>query len=144
MKNFLYVSTTWLVSNILHPFVFIGSCHLIYGSTPSDLFFPVLIFGFLFSIPAYILCLIAFKMVRLAECSIVLKLWSWLVSLALCISGGAVFINLVFGGFTQNIDDLLLLTAPAILSAWLATLFRYKQFVSLFNTQHENRYYHQH
>lgn len=133
MDNLKHVTNTWLLAQALHPGVFYSSLIVYKDSWEFDpgIIVFLIVFGFLFSICSYVLCIFSFKLVRWTELPIHWKFCLWFLLVAMCVPSG---IEISFALLFQDGDflfgDAWQLIVPGIIAALLAVLLRYRQFFS--------------
>lgn len=130
MEGFKHVSNTWLVAQIINPFI-IWISIMSFGCELIDVSFAllVLVFGFLFSVPGYLLCILLFKLISGLNFSIRLKFFIWLLAMTACIIAGVFIICIVFFN-AISFRDFEPFVGFGIASAILAACIRFKQFAS--------------
>lgn len=143
MDKFRYVTRPWLWANIIHPFAFLAGYGFLQNEFIGQFFFPILLCGFVFSVPAYVFCLICIRCVQLIRTNTFLRFCFWLALLLFCISTSAVLISIAVDCSKNGVTDWFVLSLPGTLSALLSTLSRYTQFKNLFQRGYENRIDHQ-
>ena len=127
MKSLLHVTSTWMLAQLIHPVLFLNFVSLIDGDPSLVPLARISLYSFIFSIPAYWLCLFFFRPIRLMQLPELAKvvLWKGLTALSIVISlflVCAVFFSLEF------FPTILFFAIPAIASSWFAILVRYQQF----------------
>jgi hypothetical protein len=137
MESFKHVSNTWLVAQLLYPFIFYGLI-MIVGWEWADLSYaPLLVVcSFLFSLGGYVLCIFSFNVLWRIKLPIRQKFFLWMITMMVCILVGVYFVGLLF--FEAGIFvEMLILVVPGLVAAILAACIRFKQFVSTVNYLNE-------
>lgn len=144
MKTFLHVLYTWLLANILHPFVWIIAERIMYGNSSGDFSTPIfLIFwvSFLFSIPAIFIAWAGSIAILNANYSGIEKLFLWYLA---AISATAIdFKMVVYVFFGENLAiNNFKIVLPALIATFLSISIRYKYFLQLNNIFNSNKLIH--
>ncbi|MGN6294926.1 MAG: hypothetical protein ACTHMV_19405 [Chitinophagaceae bacterium] len=136
----LHSFNTWLVANLIHPFLilimdlidpafFYDMDFLAEPSLLSMIFF----FSFILSLPGLLLAYACLRIIVPAPHSYQVKLVIWALAAPGIIAFGAMVAMIIFGDFNPGG---LIVCMPAMLSAMLSVLIRYQQFKRLI-VQHE-------
>jgi len=135
MKTFSHVSNTWLLAQIFHPLMFVITA-IITGEESDIGSFAIiaLIFGFIFSLPAYLLCMVFFQPVMQMDHHHLVRLFAWILVVILCIVIGFLFVCITIFDVELFIQEFSL-AVPGCLAALLAILCRYRQFINFGNLQ---------
>jgi hypothetical protein len=123
MRKLSYLFATWLMAQLLFPVCFYTYMGIKdepwdAGDLPS-----VLLFGFLFSLPALLLCLLFLPLLGRLKGPDWLRVALWLLLLAVSIESGLYFLVLKLGG-PGGFFHVYELGFPAILAAWISVLVR--------------------
>lgn len=130
MKSVKHVTNTWLVALHLFPLLFLFYDVFSSGGTEVYLLLPLAFFGMLFSLPAFLLCLLFITLVLHAPLTATAKLWVWVLAVSIAIIMGAVLMSLLF--FDSGIvQELMPFIACALLAALLSILLRLRSFFHL-------------
>ncbi len=131
MKTFKHVSYTWLLAQLFHPFIWMMAGLITGGHVEEDILILLVVFGIIFSLPGYLLCIVFFKEVAKMNYIRFVKLLVWCLVTVACIVTGFLFLcvslfetRLFMGEFR--------IVIPGSIAAVLAILCRYRQFI-LFN-----------
>jgi hypothetical protein len=122
MGRFKYVTVTWAVTQLVHPL-----CFSLFEGVGPDAWPAILFFGFLFSLPGYLLCVISLNLINMISTSETLKFCIWIVVLVCCITFG----TYLGCGFLFDFDvskEIIPLAAPATISAVIVVLVRHQSF----------------
>lgn len=132
-----HVTNTWLFANGLHPVLFCLYQVVREGNTEIGIFPSVFMLGLLFSLPAFIFCLIAFQAIKRLRLNLVFSFVLWLLA------GTASFI--ITAGFAKAYFDWdsgsLVSFMPALFASVIAALLRFPLFeiaITFKQTDHEN------
>jgi hypothetical protein len=129
MKTFNHVSNTWLVAVFFFPFLFLGYDLLTSGNATPELLLPLFLFGTIFSLPSYFLCLLLFRTVMQSPFTLQARLLLWMVVILLCICADMLLIALLFFHLTLP-AEMLGMAAAAGLAALLSVMIRMPQFLN--------------
>lgn len=94
----------------------------------EELLILFVVFGFIFSLPAYLLCIVFFEPVAKMNELCLVKLLVWCLVTVACIATGFLFICVILWGTRFFIEELWLVV-PGSIAAILAILCRYRQFI---------------
>jgi hypothetical protein len=134
MNTFKHVSNTWLLAQLFHPLVFMIALMLAGERAGMDIFFILLGAGFIFSLPAYLLCLAFFGSVMNLPYDYSVKLFVWCLVSVACVITGFFLICLAFMDVRAFLEVLVFLI-PGCIAAVIAVLIRHKQFRNFTNPQ---------
>lgn len=127
----LHVLYTWLLAQAIHLFLmrlFDLNNIARWGTEDTELAFVV----FIFTMPAFLLCLLVMKPIAVLRFSPVIRFSVWLFAALFSVPLTVFLIGLLVGASGKFIN-LLTLLIPGCLSAMLSILIRYKQFFRLIN-----------
>ena len=134
MKTIKHVTYTWLISQVFHPLIFMIGV-VITGSEPNSIALLVsIVFGFICSLPAYLLCLAFFQPVIQSGQPYVTRLVVWCFVVVVCIIAGFLLICVILFDMELFIQEFYL-AIPGCIAAVLAILCRYAQFINFRNLQ---------
>ena len=131
---FVYTFYTWLLANIIHPVFLIGYVGVLHRQLDfanfGEQYFLILFLSVILSFPAFLLGWIVLSLIRFTNFTITIKFLAWLfiVPFLIVLSLWSMTKPYTNGFFDA---ELLMITIPAILSAWTSSAFRYKQFQKL-------------
>ncbi len=140
MKSFVYVSNTWLLAVLLHPFIFLFGTILFGGEMPDEILFVIAVLGFFFSLPAYFLCIVCLPGVLSMKANIVFQFLSWLFAISTCVFVCDILLSLLFGSSLDVLKETIVLSLPGLIAAWISAVIRFNQFKNLFTENHEAEY----
>ena len=132
---FLHVFYSWLIAQVFHPVLFVVSLWLLGGwfpVNPEDVFFFILI-SMLVSLPSLFAGWLFIGPIIHSNYTIAAKFFMWLASTAVLVILTLWIIILVLDG-GRHLESLLAGT-PGILSVWVASIIRLKQFQKLDTTK---------
>jgi len=129
MESFKHVSNTWLLAQLIHPFIFYGFMAIADGWTDFTYIVLLVVFSFLFSLGGYVLCIFSFHLISRINLSISQKFFFWLVAMMLCIGAG-LYLTCVLLFESQLFMEIIFLIVPGMIAAVIAACIRFKQFVS--------------
>ena len=127
-KTFINVTNTWAVAQLIHPALLM----IYFGTVEKELDGMILvaglIFGFFFSLPAYLLCLAFFNPV--IECTLTkeARLWIWIFTTISCIVLGFLIITTLLFDIEMFIE-VVRFVIPGCISAIIAIVIRHHQFM---------------
>ena len=131
MNPIKHVVNSWLLANVLHPFLFCGQVLILQGNVDLGLFPVVFFLGLLFSLPALLFCSTYIYSIRRLELGMPISFTLWillgLVSFLLCSW-------LVKGYFDIKPEDMTGFI-PALLSSAISVLLRMPQFEDLLTSK---------
>ena len=128
MKTFKHVSYTWLLAHIFHPLIWIVTGAIMGSHMEEDILILVLVVGFVWSVPAYLLCLVFFGQVAKMDYPCFVKLLVWCLVAVACIGMDFLFVCVVFWE-TGSFVEMYWLVIPGSIAAVLAIFCRYQQFI---------------
>lgn len=134
MKTFKHVSYTWLLAQFFHPLIWMMAGLITEGQMEEDILILFIVFGFVFSLPGYLLCIVFFKEVAKMNYIRFVKLLVWCLVTVACIVAGFLFICVSFFE-TRLFMGEFRLVIPGSIAAVLAILCRYRQFIHFNNLQ---------
>jgi hypothetical protein len=134
MKTFKHVSYTWLLAQLFHPLIWMMAGLITGGQVEEDILILLVVFGFVFSLPGYLLCIVFFKEVAKMNYIRFVKLLVWCLVTVACIATGFLFICVSFFE-TRLFMGEFRLVIPGSIAAVLAILCRYQQFIHFDNLQ---------
>jgi hypothetical protein len=126
-----HVINTWLLANVLHPFVFCGQVLIMQGGVDVGLFPVVFFMGMLFSLPALLFCSTFIYSVRRLSLGMSISFTLWVL---LGLVGFLLCSWLVKGYFDIKPEDMTGFI-PALLSSAIAVMLRLPQFETLLTTK---------
>jgi hypothetical protein len=138
MKFSTYITTTWLLANLIHPIVY-----RIYFGLPFNWHLPVEMvefwfWGTFFSLPGYLFGCLIFLTIRNLPVPVVMKLLVLIISAAIGIVLSVWILSFVISA-RSRLSFFLELSIPSMISAVLSILIRYKQFIqSMSSETYEN------
>jgi hypothetical protein len=127
MNTFKHVSNTWLLAQLVHPLVFIAGLMPVGGIVDVYMFFVLYILGFIFSLPAYLLCLAFFGSILQMPYDPLVKLFIWCLASVACVITGFFLICLAFLDVRAFMEGFVFII-PGCVATVIAVLLRYKQF----------------
>jgi len=140
MKTFRHVLNTWLLANLLHPFLF-AFYLMIKGDEFAAASIPVLfIAGPVLAIPSLLLSLTFLNWLYKTHQHTLIKQTIWMVLVPIALLCNYILVLFLFdleASFFRDIEFLM----PALASAWIAILLRTYQLQDLFIdkiAEHEN------
>jgi hypothetical protein len=136
MKTFKHITYTWLLAQVFHPFIFMITVSDFRGD--FEALWLLLLFGFLFSVPGYVFCLLLFYVVIKIKTTIPIRFIIWILTAVLCVIAGVFFI--VFVDSKSFFFEAFAIVIPGCIAAVLSILCRYGYFVKLCNSEKENEY----
>ncbi len=129
MSRFAAVTLTWILSQLLHPLAWIW----VWKEAWFDAWLGIMAISFIFSLPSYLLCLLAYPLIENWKAGAVARTIGWLVLSQVCIVAGS-FLSFLFIGYGIFFLEL---TYPAHLAAAIAVvvlapfLFRKRKAVAI-------------
>ncbi|ANE52520.1 hypothetical protein [Flavisolibacter tropicus] len=140
MNTFKHVLNTWLLSHLLHPFVFLFFKNWISSYITWDDVVILAVVSIIISIPALLLGWFFLSFLNFNSDIPFVKqgLWLFLTALAIILN---LLIILIIVGAPEEISEGFIFLIPAIVSSWIAILIRTQQFQYLFtskSTDNEN------
>jgi hypothetical protein len=143
MKIFLHVLYTWLLANVIHPFVFVIAEMIMYGNNDIDpfIFFLIFFISILFSIPALLIVWLGSIEILKTNYSGLEKLFLWYL-LAITVTF-VDFVLIISCIFRENLSfNDLGIVLPALVATFLSISIRYKYFLQLNNIFNSNKLIH--
>lgn len=134
MSTFKHVLNTWLLSHLLHPFVFLFCKNWISSYITWEDVAILSVVSIIISIPALLLGWLFLNVLRFNSDIPFVKLGLWLFLTALVIILNLLVI-LILVGVPGEISGGFIYLIPAIISSWIAILIRTNQFQHLFTIQ---------
>jgi len=139
MKFSKYITTTWLLANLIHPFVYkLYFLSAYRWNLPVELL-QFWFWGTFFSLPAYLFGCIIFLTVGKLPVPVALKLLVLIISAGVGVVLSVWLLSFVVSA-PNRLSFFLQLSIPSIISAVLAIIFRYKQFVYSMNSETYENY----
>lgn len=134
MKTFKHVSYTWLLAQLFHPLIWMMAGAIMGSQMEEDVLILFTVIGCVWSVPAYLLCLVFFSQVAKMNDPGFVKLLVWCLVAVACIGIDFLFVCVVFLG-TRLFMEMFWLVIPGSVAAVLAILCRYQQFIHFNNRQ---------
>jgi hypothetical protein len=129
--SFKHVTNTWLVAQLIHPFMFYGFIVIIGWDWIDFSYVPLLLFfGFFFSLGGYMFCALLFQLICLIRLSIGQKFFLWIITMMISIMAGAYLTCLLLFN-SKTFFEIILLIVPGLLAAVIAASIWFKQFFSV-------------
>lgn len=133
-----HFTVTWLLANLLHPFimwVYFGGSG--FSSAPElfGIVFMIIVYSFIFSIPSLFLSYLAGYLISLMPLEKNMQYLVWLVTAPAIAFVNFLLITALLSG-KINFEEIGF-SVPAMIAVIIAVLFRFKQFVHL-NNKHKN------
>jgi hypothetical protein len=130
MRTRYACSQIWLLSQLLHPLIWIVCVWGLHGGTIAfGAVMILLLAGFIYTVPLFLFCLFVLKYIRLLEVDHSRKLFLWLVGLALGLMLMDGFISLLFFHGMDIFYMMLCAGFPGFAAGVIATLIKYRQFI---------------
>ena len=129
---FLHVFCSWLVAQVLHPFIFVFSIWILNDLScyvPWSSYFYFVLCSAIVSLPCLLLGWLCFGMIVYSDYTFTAKFLIWLTTAAILVILNLWIIILVFDKRLHAED--FLIAVPGILSIWIASSIRLKQFYRL-------------
>jgi len=128
---FLNVFYSWLIAQVFHPILFIASLWLLDGRffINVEYIFFFLLISILVSLPGLLAGWLCMGLIAYSNYTITAKFFMWLATTALLVILTLWIVILFFDGGLQL--EFLLAAIPGILSIWIASVIRLKQFHKL-------------
>src|SRR4051812_8549037 len=129
---FLNVFYSWLIAQVLHPILFMVSLWLFDGRffINAEYVFYFLLISILVSLPGLLSGWLCMGRIVAAHYTISAKFFIWLATAAMLVILTLWIVILFFDGGLQ--PEFLLAAIPGILSIWIASIIRLRQFYKLF------------
>ena len=132
-----FCNNTWLLAQILHPFLWIPFLWFLFGESIGFIEgIGIVVCGFFYSLPLYWFCLQLLKFIKLLEVDIPRKLLLWVSGLAM----GLILLGLIPWMFEPTVwvyQMILLASIPGFLAGVIATLINYWKFTQAVQSQDE-------
>jgi len=129
MKVFLQVLYTWLLTHILHPFIFIIYAIMLTGKFDGDIFFlefvlNITFYTFLFSIPGLMIGWLLFHLITELRLSVFTKFILWILAvIVIIVSSCFLLLSSIIN--TSVFEEYFLLVIPIVISGIFAILIRH-------------------
>lgn len=134
MERTNYVVNTWMLAVLIHPVLLTVGFFIPEGELPILLFFYRLPMGLLFSIPAFLLSLLIYTLLKHAGIGSRFNFIIWILLSLFTIPVGFYLFGALFFG-SELFSALIIVIIPGCASALLSILIRYKQFFQLLKPQ---------
>ena len=129
MNTAKHILNTWLIALLWFPLITCGfSILTIYESDAFDALPLLLVFGFLFSLPALLLCFLGMRLLYFLDTTYEVRFLLWLVVIVLSILASALLICLLFFDLRSLFEMFSFVIAAAAAGATSA-MIRYRQFI---------------
>ncbi len=136
MNTIRHVTNTWLLAQLLYPLIYIFYFSILKNGDYLDMMVVFIIADFLFSLPAYVLCLISFDFVSRMRIGITAKFYLWIVLAILCVYVGvSILIVLLFD--LSWLTDVQFVIIPGYIAAAVSVLIRRSNFRRLMKSLEE-------
>src|SRR4051812_25584855 len=140
---FLFVSISWLLAQLVHPFMFLLGVYLLTGeSLPPRSIVIIFIFSAAISSPCLLFGWLFLSFIVHAAYIVALKFLFWLLTSAALIVLIVWIGILIIGDEEDNFLRQFLVAVPAIISIWTVSILRFREFRNLIykqtNTNNEN------
>lgn len=127
MNPIKHVANSWLLANVLHPFLFCGQVLIMQGNVDLGLFPVVFFLGLIFSLPALLFCSTFIYSIRRLNLGMSISFTLWLllglVSFLIC--------SWLVKGYLDIKPEDMSGFIPALLSSAISVLLRLPQFEDL-------------
>jgi hypothetical protein len=137
MKLFLHVFYTWLLTNLLHPFMFFlipafNSGEFKMDSFQIEVVTGITLFTLFASIPGFMLgWLILYKLAEWQE-RVLVKLFAWMLAVLVITIGNYIIFLYILGGPDIDMESLFF-AIPVCIAGPVAIAIRYRMFYNLFS-----------
>jgi hypothetical protein len=141
---FLHAFNTWVVANLLHPFLIFGlermngHSGLIFCNNIFSDFFLAYLLSFFSSLPCLLGAWLIVEKIVLSDFSPLARFFIWLVSSSVLVLAEVIFMT----GNISSVFNLEMFSAamPGILVVSAAIIIRYKQFQNLIHSFQKNKH----
>jgi len=134
MKFSKYITSTWLLANLLHPFAYRTYFALPLGWDFIKAIPRFWFWGSFLSLPGYLLSCLIFLIVRRLFIPTIIKLFALVIGALAGIMISVWLLSFVISA-RDHFAFLLELSVPAMISAVLSALIRYKTFIQSMNPE---------
>ena len=126
-----FITYVWLLSVIVHPFLWVGWELLTDGFGGIDIFWAALFAGFLFSLPVYVVCLLLSEWMLPSGRSIAHQFFSWICWIAGLVFLMTLVVMLFFESDWSMVQFACQVVMAPVVAIFLSTGLRYKQLIQL-------------
>ena len=127
MNTMKFVTSVWIMSVLLNPLTIYLTTDIVeYGGSKAVGY--LIGFGFLFTIPAYVLCVLLFQRIRTLKTTVILKMFAWCLVAAISLLANSCLMYFLFGFYGEIFGIMAWLSLFGWISSVIASLVLYKPF----------------